>query len=73
MPRILDQASYAPAQPGWYYGAGCFYGSDNVETLNIKIPNSSSAHVIEIVHTNPDLNRDGVVNMLDFAMLTARN
>jgi len=46
--RTKDKASYDAAKEGWYYGAGCFYGSDSIKTVNIKIPKGSKPHLVRI-------------------------
>ncbi|MHC4482332.1 MAG: glycoside hydrolase family 31 protein [Planctomycetota bacterium] len=47
-PKIKDKCNYDKARQGWYYGPGCFYGSDSIRTVNIKIPKSSKPHLIRI-------------------------
>jgi hypothetical protein len=46
--RRKDKSAYDTAKQGWYYGPGRFYGSDAVKTINIKIPKSSKAHLVQI-------------------------
>lgn len=46
--KFDDKAAYEVANEGWYYGAGCFYGSESIETLNIKMPKSYTSHVIQL-------------------------
>jgi alpha-glucosidase len=47
LPMIKDKCAYDQAEEGWYFGPGCFYGSDSIKTVNIKIPNASiSCHVV---------------------------
>jgi alpha-glucosidase len=48
LPRLKDKSAYDAAKQGWYYGPGCFYGSDTLQTLNIRIPKSPNAHRIKI-------------------------
>lgn len=48
LPKMKDQSCYDAAKGGWYYGPGCFYGSDRIRTVNIKIPKSSKSHIIRI-------------------------
>ena len=48
LPKLKDKCSYDTAKEGWYYGPGCFYGSDSIETVNIKIPKSSKSHLIQM-------------------------
>jgi len=47
--RLKGRADYDAVHEGWYYGAGCFFGSDAIKTVNIKIPKSSKAHVVQII------------------------
>lgn len=42
LPGVKDKSGYDAAEEGWYYGQGCFYGSDNIKTVNIKIPKSQT-------------------------------
>jgi len=44
--KLNDKKAYDSAREGWYYGTGCFYGSDKVSTINIKVKKSSRPHVI---------------------------
>jgi len=46
---MKDKAGYDAAKEGWYYGAGCFYGSDNIKTVNIKLSKSSRPHLVRII------------------------
>lgn len=48
LPKVKDRSAYDATKDGWYYGPGCFYGSDNIKTLNIKIPKSPKSHLIRI-------------------------
>jgi alpha-glucosidase (family GH31 glycosyl hydrolase) len=48
LPKLENKAAYEKAEKGWYFGRGCFYGSDTIETLNIKIPKSIKPHLIQI-------------------------
>jgi alpha-glucosidase len=48
-PRLKGKSGYDAAQKGWYWGPGCFYGSDSIRTLNIKVPKSSAPHMIRIM------------------------
>jgi alpha-glucosidase len=48
LPKIKDECSYDAAKEGWYYGPGCFYGSDAIKTVNIKILRSSKSHSVRI-------------------------
>jgi alpha-glucosidase (family GH31 glycosyl hydrolase) len=48
LPELKDESAYNAAGSGWYYGPGCFYGSDSLKTLNIKIPRSPKPHLIRI-------------------------
>jgi alpha-glucosidase (family GH31 glycosyl hydrolase) len=47
-PNLKDKAAYNSAAKGWYFGSGSFFGSDTMNTLNIKVPKSSKAHLITI-------------------------
>jgi alpha-glucosidase len=48
LPAIEDKPGYDKAKEGWYYGPGCFYGNDQLKTVNIKIPRASEARRIVI-------------------------
>ena len=48
LPKLQNKAAYEKAEKGWYFGRGCFYGSDTIETLNIKILKSIKPHLIQI-------------------------
>jgi hypothetical protein len=48
LPKIETRCCYESAQEGWYFGPGCFYGSDTTKTLNIKLPQSSRPRLIQI-------------------------
>jgi alpha-glucosidase (family GH31 glycosyl hydrolase) len=48
LPQLKDESSYNGAEQGWYYGSGCFYGSDDARTINIKIPKSSDSTNVRI-------------------------
>ena len=48
LPKVKDKSGYDTIEEGWFYGPGCFYGSDNIKTLNIKISKSSKSHLIRI-------------------------
>jgi len=48
LPKVKDKSSYDAAKEGWYYGAGCFYGSVNMKTVNIKISKGSKSRVTQI-------------------------
>jgi len=48
LPEVKDRTNYDTASVGWYYGAGCFYGSNKLETINIKIPKVSGQHIVKI-------------------------
>jgi hypothetical protein len=49
LPKLADKRSYDTAAEGWYYGRGCFYGPDQISTVNTKIPKSSKPHLVRIV------------------------
>jgi len=42
LPRVKDKSGYDAVEEGWYWGACCFYGSDSIKTINIKIPKSQT-------------------------------
>jgi len=46
--RVKGKSGYDAAREGWYWGAGCFYGSADIKTLNIKVLKSSKSHFIRI-------------------------
>jgi alpha-glucosidase len=48
LPKLKDKAAYDAAQAGWYYGPGCFYGSDSISTINIKILRGTKASKVRI-------------------------
>ncbi|MHC4638552.1 MAG: TIM-barrel domain-containing protein [Planctomycetota bacterium] len=49
LPRLKDKSAYDSAERGWYYGTDCFYGSDKIKTVNIKIGSRAGAHVVRIM------------------------
>ena len=43
------KAEYDAGDSGWYFGPGCFYGSDEIATLNIKVAAAAdSGHLITV-------------------------
>ena len=34
--QLANKKEYDKAEQGWYWGSGCFYGSPEIVTLNIK-------------------------------------
>jgi alpha-glucosidase (family GH31 glycosyl hydrolase) len=48
LPRLTDKTAYEKAQEGWYHGPGCFYGSDSISTVNIRIARSSKPRLVKI-------------------------
>ncbi|MHC4258955.1 MAG: hypothetical protein ACYSTF_00880, partial [Planctomycetota bacterium] len=48
LPRLKDKCDYDKTEEGWYWGTGCFYGSDELKTLNIKIPKKTKAQLVRI-------------------------
>jgi len=48
LPEVADKDAYDKAEQGWYYGPCCFYGSDTISTINIKIKKSPKAHRVQI-------------------------
>jgi alpha-glucosidase (family GH31 glycosyl hydrolase) len=48
LPRLGDKSAYDAAPEGWYFGPGCFYGNDKLNTVNIKIPEASKPDSIVI-------------------------
>ena len=49
LPELADKAAYDKAEKGWCYGPGCFYGSDTMKTINIKIGKCSGPRTVQIV------------------------
>ena len=47
--KIEDRCGYGKAKEGWYYGPGCFYGSEGIRTVNIKIPKISKRRLIQVL------------------------
>jgi alpha-glucosidase len=48
LPRLENKAAYEAAEQGWYYGAGCFYDSNDIKTLNIKVAKRRERHLVRI-------------------------
>jgi alpha-glucosidase len=48
LPKLEDRCDYDKAEEGWYWGTGCFYGSDELKTLNIKISEIMKAQLVRI-------------------------
>ncbi|MHC4622859.1 MAG: TIM-barrel domain-containing protein, partial [Planctomycetota bacterium] len=48
LPALKGKSDYEAAKEGWYYGPGCFYGSETIETVNVKVPRSSKSHFVRI-------------------------
>ncbi|HUW17983.1 MAG TPA: TIM-barrel domain-containing protein [Sedimentisphaerales bacterium] len=48
LPELTDKGDYDAEKAGWYYGAGCFSGSDSVKTINIKISKAAQSRLIRI-------------------------
>jgi alpha-glucosidase len=48
LPKLKDKCDYDKAEEGWYWGRGCFYGSDELKTVNIKIPKKTRAQLVRI-------------------------
>ncbi|MHC4572733.1 MAG: glycoside hydrolase family 31 protein [Planctomycetota bacterium] len=46
--KLGNKAAYEVEKQGWYYGPGCFYGSDSIRTVNIKIAKSPRRRLIRI-------------------------
>jgi alpha-glucosidase (family GH31 glycosyl hydrolase) len=46
--KLAGKDEYDSAAEGWYFGPGSFYGSEQVKTVNIKVPKGSGARVIRI-------------------------
>jgi len=42
-------ASVTVDAEGWYYGPGCFYGSDTISTVNIKLPKACTGGTIRVM------------------------
>ncbi|MHC4647382.1 MAG: hypothetical protein ACYTBJ_17970, partial [Planctomycetota bacterium] len=47
--NVKDKGAYDEAESGWYYGPGCFYGSESIRTVNIKVPSGSKSHLVQIL------------------------
>jgi len=47
--RLDTKAAYDAAAEGWYYGPGCFYGSDTISTVNIKLPKACTGGTIRVM------------------------
>jgi alpha-glucosidase (family GH31 glycosyl hydrolase) len=48
LPKLAGKGEFDAATKGWYFGPGCFYGSDKTKTVNVKTPTSSKSHLIRI-------------------------
>jgi alpha-glucosidase (family GH31 glycosyl hydrolase) len=48
LPKFKDKTAYDAAEQGWYYGPGCFYGADQLDTVNIKVPKRAEKLLIHI-------------------------
>ncbi|MHC4573593.1 MAG: glycoside hydrolase family 31 protein [Planctomycetota bacterium] len=46
--KMDSKCCYDRAEQGWYFGPGCFYGSESIKTINIKIRKSPKARLILI-------------------------
>jgi len=46
--KLGSKDEYDKAGNGWYYGAGSFYGSDSMKTVNVRVPKSDKEHIIRI-------------------------
>ncbi|MHC4260137.1 MAG: glycoside hydrolase family 31 protein, partial [Planctomycetota bacterium] len=46
--KLAGKDKYDAAAEGWYFGPGSFYGSEQVKTVNIKVPKGSGARRIRI-------------------------
>ncbi|MHC4186339.1 MAG: hypothetical protein ACYSR4_10490 [Planctomycetota bacterium] len=44
---MIPQMSLASGK-GWHYVAGCLYGSESINTVNIKIAKRAGRHLIRI-------------------------
>jgi len=46
--KLKGKNAYDNAPKGWYYGPGCFYGSDEIETLNIKLGRTLKRRFVQV-------------------------
>ena len=46
--KLKDKNAYDKAVKGWYYGPGSFYGSDEIETLNIKLGRTLKHRIVRV-------------------------
>jgi len=46
--NVKFKPAYDGASEGWYYGSGCFYGSEKVKTVNIRIARGAGRRIIEV-------------------------
>jgi alpha-glucosidase len=49
LPKIETRIRYDTAHEGWYYGPGCFYGSERIKTVNIRLPKGRDSHLVRIM------------------------
>jgi alpha-glucosidase len=54
LPKLENKSAYDAAREGWHYGPGCFYGSDDIGTVNIKLPRDSKSRLIRILGQRSD-------------------
>ena len=47
-PNLKTKTAYDSAATGYYYGQDTFFGSETLETLNIKVPKTQTPHRIRI-------------------------
>ncbi|HUT30775.1 MAG TPA: TIM-barrel domain-containing protein [Sedimentisphaerales bacterium] len=48
LPSLKDKSDYDAASQGWYYGAASFFGSDALNTINVKVPKGPTPHLVRI-------------------------
>ena len=47
--ELKEKGEFMKTESGWYYGAGCFYGSNSIKTINIKVARQTTPHFIRIM------------------------
>jgi alpha-glucosidase (family GH31 glycosyl hydrolase) len=47
--NLKSKTAYDSASTDYYYGMGSFYGSQDIKTVNIKIPKAEKEHIITII------------------------
>jgi alpha-glucosidase (family GH31 glycosyl hydrolase) len=49
LPKLPGKTAYDSAKAGWFYGPGCLPGSENIKTVNVRIPKASAPCLLRIV------------------------